>query len=145
MKPIRGRMLCRDISGADGFAELSPKAAVLFLMILAWLDSHGKLNGHPATIRGLVCPKIRYLRSEKVVARLLAEIHAKTGMKWFSVDGQHYIHAVNFDRYQKLERRGEDLLPSFSDEGVDHKSTTCPRLVDDKSRVKLKLKAGGND
>ena len=29
-------MLCRDISGADGFAELSPKAAVLFLMIVNW-------------------------------------------------------------------------------------------------------------
>jgi hypothetical protein len=52
----QGRMIKRDISNSNGFAQLSPNAAVLFTMLIPHFNAHGKLNGGPGFIKDEICP-----------------------------------------------------------------------------------------
>lgn len=112
----KGRMIKREISNSKGFASLSPKAAVLFCMIIPHLDSHGKMNGGPGYLKDEVCPRVKYL-TLKTIPALLKEVHDKTNVKWFEFDGRWWIHSTNFlQNHQELkpDRLGQDLLPTYS-------------------------------
>ncbi|MEO2054712.1 MAG: hypothetical protein ABGX83_05375 [Nitrospira sp.] len=109
-------MINKDISNSCGFAKLSANAAVLFVMIIPHLNSHGKLNGGLGFLKDEVCPRIPYLTNRNI-PKLLQEITEKTNVKWFDVDGRHWIHSINFLKdHQKLSesRLGRDLLPTYS-------------------------------
>ena len=98
-KPItEGRMIRKSISDSADFMLLSPEAAVLFCMIIPHLNSHGKLQGGPAFIKEIVCPKIPYL-TLKNIPSLLKEISDKTDMKWFEHDSRNWIHAIHVYRH----------------------------------------------
>ena len=111
-----GRMLKKTISDSEGFASLSPEAAVLFTMIIPWFNAHGKLNGGAGYIKDEICPKIPYLTYENIPS-LLSEISQKTSVKYFKVNGRCWIHSLHFNtKHQKLTSLGKDNLPSFSSE-----------------------------
>lgn len=115
-KPITdGRMIRQRISSSPDFCKLTPEAAVLFCMIIPHLNSHGKLQGGPAFIKEIICPKIKYL-TIKNIPILMREISGKTDMKWFEFDDRNWIHAIHFDEHQKLNlnKIGRDLLPTYS-------------------------------
>lgn len=112
MPETKGRILARSISASDGFASLTPRAALLFVMIIPHLNRHGKLQANPYTVKGTICPKLSYLNVEEI-EKLLVEISRKTGLKYFAVKGTSYLHAVNFDQYQDTRKRGRDLLPNW--------------------------------
>lgn len=110
-------MIRKSLSNSKGFASLSPKAAVLFCMIIPHLDSHGKMNGGAGYVKDEVCPRVEYLTLE-LLKSLLAEISNKTSLKWFDHDGRKYIHSVNFlKKHQNLPENkiGKDKLPSYSE------------------------------
>ena len=111
-----GRMIRVSISDSKDFAALSPEAAVLFCMIIPHLNSHGKLQGGPAFVKEIVCPKISYLDANNIPT-LMAEISQKTDIKWFTHDSRHWIHALRFTDHQKLktEKLGTDSLPDYVD------------------------------
>lgn len=139
-----GRMLRKSISYSNDFSSLSPEAAVLFCMVIPHLDSHGKLQGGPAFIKEIVCPKVKYLTINKIPT-LMQEISDKTDMKWFCHDERYWIHATHFTEHQKLDTRkiGKDELPSYSEvsrELVESKSEASQELVDNKVEDKLKPK-----
>lgn len=128
-----GRMIRRRISDSNDFASLSAEAAVLFCIIIPHLNSHGKLQGGPAFIKEITCPKIKYLTLENIPV-LMEEISSKTDMKWFVFDGRHWIHAIHFTEHQKLNpnKIGQDLLPTYSD--------LSPELVTHEAKAKVKVK-----
>lgn len=136
-----GRMIRQGISDSNDFSSLSPESAVLFCMVLPHLNSHGKLQGGPAFIKEIVCPKVKYLTIENI-SSLLAEISAKTDMKWFSFDSRHWIHATHFTEHQKLDVKkiGKDLLPTYSRLTPDLLSDK----VKDKDKVEVKEEAKGS-
>lgn len=139
-----GRMIRRQISDSKQFAALSPEAAVLFVMIIPQLNSHGKLNGGPGFIKDEVCPRVSYLTVDNLPA-LLEEISEKTDIKWFCVEERYYIQALKFDDHQKLDKTkvGKDLLPSYSGvsrELVQSKSGVSRELVGHKEEVKVEVK-----
>ena len=112
----KGRMLNRDISNSKKFAALSPKAAVLFCMIIPHLNSHGKLNGGAGFLKDEICPRLNYI-SLNDISKLMKEISDNTNMKWFEHEGRFWIHSINFlSQHQelKVDRLGQDLLPSYS-------------------------------
>jgi hypothetical protein len=120
-KPItEGRMIRKSISDSPDFMLLTPEAAVLFCMIIPHLNSHGKLQGGPAFIKEIVCPKIPYLTLKNIPV-LLKEISNKTDMKWFEYDSRYWIHAIHFNEHQKLNQNkiGQDLLPTYSELSPD--------------------------
>jgi hypothetical protein len=126
-----GRIISREISNSDKFAELSPKAAVLFAMMIPWFNVHGKMNGGPGFIKDEICPKIKYLTYENIPV-LLHEISEKTNVKWFKYEGRYWLHSLKFNtEHQKLNKKGVDKLPSFSPELVADLYKTS-KIDDDK-------------
>ncbi len=126
-------MIRKDISNSNGYASLSPEAAVLFAMMIPHLNSHGKMCGGAGYIKDEICPKIPYLTYEKI-PELLAEINSKTNVKWFEENGRRYIHSINFlKNHQALneERLGVDELPDYVEVKDNFPST--PELVRSKS------------
>jgi hypothetical protein len=105
--------ICRD----RGFAALSPKAAVLFFLLLARVNGHGKMDGDVYTIKGSCCRYVDYLSIEELPG-LLQEISRHTSVKWFEdAEGNHWVHALKFAAYNqglRRDRMGKDKLPSYN-------------------------------
>lgn len=91
----KGRMISNHISDSSDFAELSPPAAVLFIMLIPYFDSHGKINGGPGFIKDEVCPLIDYF-DYKNIPSYLKEINDKTNVKWFFCEGRYWIQHEKF-------------------------------------------------
>ena len=102
-----------------GYARLSPKAAVLFMVILPRLNCHGKMEGDIYAIKGLCCRYIDYINI-KDLHGLLHEITRNTSVKWWEdADGNAWIHATKYGDYNKglrKDRMGKDKLPSYKNE-----------------------------
>ena len=108
-------MIRKSISKSKGFAALSPPAAVLFTLLIPHYNTWGKLDGDPMLVKSIVCPRVPYLTLESI-ANCLCEISAKTNVKWYEVDGLHYLQCLNWAQHQHLraDRRGADELPNYS-------------------------------
>ncbi len=124
-----GRMVSTAVNQSLSVGSLTPKAMSLFFLILPKLSSYGKLNGDTYFIKGDVCPKVKWLTPTTIKA-CLKEINEKTDLKWFD-DGRGglWLHALNFEKYQKLrkDRMGTDHLPSFP--GLMDRSRSGPGLL----------------
>lgn len=139
----KGRMIKRSISQSEGFAKLSPPAAVLFCMIIPHLNSYGKLNGEPFFLKGAICPRIKYLTPVNIVT-YMKQITEMTNMKWFKVRGLWYIHCLNFlTNHQdlRIERLGLDILPSYSGVSQEYLGVSPPEL---EVEVKEEVEEEGN-
>lgn len=125
MKIAEGRMIRKRIAGSKNFAKLSPKAQVLFTMMIPHYNAHGKMNGGSGFIKDEVCPLIKFLTT-RTISRYLREISRKTSVKYFRHGGRWWIHSINFNSHHqklKIDRLGDDHLPSY------------PGLFKDKSRT----------
>ena len=110
----QGRMIRRSIAVDRGVARLDATQTAVFCMLLPHLDSHGKMIGEPAYLKEVALPFATWA-TVPVVEDALKAINRHTSVKWFKhKDGRRYLHAVQFERHQKLEknRLGADLLPS---------------------------------
>jgi len=113
-----GRMIQDSISRSDGISKLSPKGLALFCLILPHLNAHGKMAAELGMVKGLCCPKIKWLPLRSL-RRYLEEISRNTNLKWFqSSDGLYYLHALNFQKHQpglRLDRMAKiSKLPDYS-------------------------------
>jgi len=138
MKIAEGRMIRKSISDSKKFAKLSPKAAVLYCMLIPHYNPHGKMNGGVGFVKEVICPRIKYLTT-RMIPRFLAEISHFTAVKRFQVKGRWWIHAIKFNhKHQKLksDRLGDDKLPSYpglireKSREVREKSGVCPPEVE---------------
>lgn len=122
-----GRMIRRDAANSKRLAALSPNALALFLMMIPHFNPHGKMNGDPMYIKAEVVPLIPWF-TLPVIQAALAEIDAKTNVKWFEHGGRWYLHSLSWPEHQKLreDRLGADHLPSYP---------STPGLLQDKSRT----------
>lgn len=140
-------MIRKDISNSDRFAALSPKAAVLFCMLIPHLNSHGKMNGGIGYVKDEICPFVPYL-SSKSMPVLLREISEKTNVKWFEFEDRYWIHSLNFNaQHQNIRRLGIDRLPGYSGTSpgvVQDKSKNTPTEVEGKGEVEQQRKGKGN-
>ena len=136
----KGHMIRRDISLSRKFAALSPKAAVLFSMMIPHLDNHGKMNGDPMYIKSVVCPHISYL-TIRVIKKCLQEIDQYTNVKVFQLDGLLYIHSMSWKEHQKLQwnKLGADHLPSHPSAQVPEKSQSSPGVVPHEVEVEVEV------
>lgn len=145
-----GRMIRRDVAGSEKLAKLSPQALSLFLLLIPFFDSHGKMNGSPLYIKAEVCPLIPWL-TPRAIEKALREIDAATNVKWFQSGGRWWLHSLSWAEHQELraDRLGADTLPSYPSAIVPEKSRSGPgdlrREVEvegkEKGKGKLKEKA----
>lgn len=118
MPKPKGHLILKTIAESDSFAKLSPEAAVLFMMLIPHLDNYGKMQANPQTIKGTVCPKVRYLTTS-IIEEALYEISQATDLKYFKHEGIWYLHALKFDEQQniRISRRGQNVLPDYNGQG----------------------------
>ena len=135
-------MITEDISRSGKIAKLSPKAFALFCFLIPHFNNHGKMQAHPATIKGTCCPLIEWLSLEEIEP-LLQEISTHTNVKFFKhTDGLHYLHSLSWHEHQKLraDRMGADRLPSFPSVLRDC-SGTAPGLLHPEVEVEVEVEA----
>lgn len=138
-----GRMINKDISDDEGFAKLSPSAAVLFCMLIPHFNSYGKQSGGPGYIKDEICPRIPYLTVDNLPV-FLREISNNTSVKWFENRGRYWIHSIKFlTKHQNLRRDklGADLLPDYSRTTPVPVQTKPARLIKEEEEEKNKAKA----
>lgn len=108
-------MIRKNISRSQKLGQLTPEALSLFCLLLPHFNAHGKMEAHPAAIKGIVCPWIDWLDIPQIES-CLREISVKTNVKWFECDGGYFLHALSWDDHQDIRRRGRDYLPSYPGE-----------------------------
>lgn len=62
----KGRMLNRKIAIDEKVAQLSPLANLLFTWMIPFQDSAGRMMAIPESIKGIVCPLLKYLTIDKI-------------------------------------------------------------------------------
>lgn len=110
------RLIQESITMSRSIAALSPEALALFCLLITKLNSYGKMDGNPYTIKGSVCRFIKWLSIEKI-EECLIEISENTNVKWWrDKNGNEWIHALHFEKHQpglRKDRRGKDSLPDY--------------------------------
>ena len=112
---IHWRKLPKSIIEGDDFSFLSQPARELRLVIIPYMNSHGKMMGNPYTLKGMLFPKIDWWTPAKI-ERYMREISEKTPVKWFSDHmGVKYVHDLSFQDHQNVrkDKKGKDTFPSF--------------------------------
>jgi len=114
MKRPPGRMMRISLSYSKDFSSLSDQAKLLFLMILPHLNSHGKMQANPYTIKGIVVPLLDSFNLDNIPP-LLAEISNKTTLKYWEENHIGYLQSLTMQNHQDLraDRLGEDHLPDY--------------------------------
>lgn len=108
------RLIHKEISKSQGFASLSKEAQIIFTLLIPHLNSYGKMNGNTHFIKGEVVPLLQWATT-KLIFKCLKEIHSKTNIKYYTINGMWYLQSMSWENHQTLRRRGEDKLPNYSE------------------------------
>jgi hypothetical protein len=99
-----------------GIGKLSPEAAVAFFMILAAVNSHGKMDGDLFVLKGRCFRHIDYITMANLPG-ILRELSQHTSVKWWTdPEGNSWIHVKNYAKWNtglRKDRMGKDKLPSW--------------------------------
>jgi len=115
----RGRMLSRKISRDEKVASLSIHATLLFTWMIPHTDCEGRMFALPETIKGNVCPMLKYFTLSKIKSCLIeiesAELINIYGEgKYLQFNGFQKNQNINKDRESPSEIPSPDLLKSNS-------------------------------
>lgn len=107
----RGRMLNKKISLDERVALLSAEAALLFTWMIPHTDCEGKMLAIPETIKGNVCPFLRYI-SINTIKNCLQQMANADLIKIYG-DGKYLIFN-SFDKNQIIntEREAPSIIPN---------------------------------
>ena len=140
----RGRMLSKDISLDEKVNALSDDTArLLFTWLIPHLDVEGRMYGEAQVFKSIVAPRRPY--SIKKVEKYLKEMEKLGLIVRYSVNGNEYLFAPNFEKHQvglRKDRESKSKIPI--NDGV----TTENRRSNDgispaQVKVKVKVKVKG--
>lgn len=90
----------------EKIVELSAFARLLFIGIWNFCDDEGRMPYSPKRMKMQIFP------SDDLDCQVLADELARTGqIIVYQVAGKWYLQVVNFDRHQKIDKRGKSKLP----------------------------------
>lgn len=112
----RGRMLDKEVSESNSFADLKDSNSQLLCVLLTpWWDDHGKMIGDEAWIKGNIVRKLPQF-TLKEVSRCLKNIHNHLNVHWWTEENSQnkWLYWEKFDKFQTIsdEKKGKDRLPS---------------------------------
>ena len=140
----RGRMISKSISLDEKVNSLPDDTArLLFTWLIPHLDCEGRQHGDPVTIKSIVFPRRNI--SIRKIEKYLKEMEKKRLILRYSVDGNAYLFAPNFEKHQTgLQKSKEaqsqipppppDLIPELLQSKVGFS------LLQVKDQVKVKVK-----
>lgn len=112
----RARNIKPSFFTSEQVADNCPLGRLLFIGLWTEADYHGNMEWKPRTL------KVKLLPFDDCDIEQLAINLDKSGLiRFYSVDGQKYVHIPNFQRHQnphKNERDKGSEIPKFSEEHV---------------------------
>lgn len=112
----RGRMLSKDISLDEKVDALSNDTArLLFTWLIPHLDVEGRMYGDARLFKSIVAPRRNY--SVKKVEKMLTEMEKLGLITRYSVDGNQYLYAPNFEKHQIGLRKDKESKSKIPDIG----------------------------
>jgi len=118
----RGRMISKSISLDEKVNALSDDACrLLFTWLIPHLDCEGRMHGDPITVKSIVFPR-RKISAGKV-EKYLKELEKNELILRYSVDGNQYLSAPNFEKHQVGLRKTQESpsqIPPFTMDIVSH-------------------------
>jgi len=142
-------MLSKSISTSRKFTELAREggklgefAQTLYLLLIPHSDDFGRLEGDPFTIKHLVFPVSP--RSERDFGIALQAMAKMKLIKWYVIDGQHFVEITQFDKHQSgLHKRTKSAFPdpdgysgNFPEIPLEQKRTEQKRTEDNGTEEK---------
>lgn len=114
----KGRMLHRVIVKSKKFLSLkSDSARLLYLLMLPFTDSNGRLEGDPDLVNSTIYPRRNDL-DDAAIAELLSELRDAGLILWYQADGDWIIEIVNFLDFQYVDRKKE-AKPHLPGPGIE--------------------------
>ena len=136
----RGRMLSKDISLDEKVNALSDDSAqLLFTWLIPHLDCEGRTYGEAGVVKAMVVPRHNW--SNNRVEKYLTEMEKLGLIARYSLNGNRYLFAPNFDKHQvglRKERESQSKIPPPPPELVRSNDGESP--IEIKEEVKLKSK-----
>ena len=136
----RGRMLSKDISLDEKVNALSDDSAqLLFTWLIPHLDCEGRTYGEAGVVKAMVVPRHNW--SNNRVEKYLTEMEKLGLIARYSLNGNRYLFAPNFDKHQvglRKERESQSKIPPPPPELVRSNDGKSP--IEIKEEVKLKSK-----
>lgn len=137
----RGRMLSKDISLDEKVEALSNDTArLLFTWMIPHLDVEGRMYGDARVFKSLVAPRRNY--STQKVEKTLTEMEKLGLIVRYSVDGNQYLFAPNFEKHQtglRKERERQSQIPPPKTELRRSNVGEEQDIVPPKSKLSLSL------
>lgn len=136
----RGRMISKAISLDAKVNALSDDTArLLWTWLIPHLDSEGRMYGDAQAIKSIVFPR-RSISTAKV-EKILQQLEEKKLIIRYSVDGNTYLSAPNFEKHQsgiRKDRESPSQIPPFTPDKLQSKSNNS--RAEDKGKLKYKYK-----
>ncbi len=111
----RGRMLSKHISLDEKVNALSDDTCrLLFTWMIPHLDVDGRQYGEPGVFKSVVAPRLNI--SIKRVEKYLKEMESLGLIVRYSVNGNSYLFAPNFEKHQlglRKERESQSKIPTY--------------------------------
>ncbi len=106
----RKRMIDPGFWTDEKLGTLTLLHRLLFMGLISNADDEGRLQGHPALIKSIVFPYDVDITINDV-QKCLDDLHEKKIIQIYTVDGQRYIHVINFLKYQQINRPTPSKYP----------------------------------
>lgn len=110
----RIRSIKPDFFTSESVGALSLHARLTFAGLWTYVDDKGRAKDNPRAIRGALWPNDEETVSSADVARFIDELVANGMVCRYTHDGQAYLHAINFNKHQSINKPSASKLPECS-------------------------------
>tara|TARA_Y100000310_G_C20613508_1_gene779314 strand:+ start:275 stop:1036 length:762 start_codon:yes stop_codon:yes gene_type:complete len=136
----RGRMISKDISLDEKVDALSSDTArLLFTWMIPHLDCEGRMYGGAQVFKSIVAPR-RNISTQKV-QKILMELEKHGLIFQYSINGNQYICAPNFEKHQsglRKDKETQSQIPPIPPDSGRSKDGVKTDLVPPKRSLSLK-------
>ena len=118
----RNRMIKPEFWADDKIGRLSAYSRLLFIAIWNFSDDYGVYSAKPRRILG-ECFENDESVTEAKLKNLLKELEDSCLIKIFFAQNREWIHVVNWEKHQKIDRRSSRKYPSPEEASADTRRT----------------------
>lgn len=138
----RGRMVSKDISLDEKVDALSDDTArLLFTWLIPHLDREGRMYGDAQIFKSIVAPRRNY--STKKVEKSLEQMEKLGLVVRYSVNGNQYLLAPNFEKHQiglRKDKESPSKIPPYNPDQRRSKDGVRTKKVTPKLKRSLSLR-----
>lgn len=105
----RIRTIKPEFPQSESMGNVSREARLLFILLWAQCDDHGKARGSPKLLASLLFPYDPDAKAE--IDGWLDELVREDCIRRYEVDGAHFVKVVRWREHQKIDRPAASKIP----------------------------------